>query len=120
MIPPTVDQTEGVWIIRTNDRGYYYIQEVFSKEASLSQSRVIVCLLLKGGGTTENGTAGNLCEQPGDSLLSIPHPLPSYRAACRHDPERWLTRTLRDKLCNNNKYQRVMASYEANTAIRHS
>jgi hypothetical protein len=29
MIIPTLDQTEGIWINRTPDQGYHYVQEVF-------------------------------------------------------------------------------------------
>jgi hypothetical protein len=32
MIIPTLDQTEGIWIGRTSDQGYYYVQEVFHGE----------------------------------------------------------------------------------------
>jgi len=32
MALPTLDQTEGIWIERTNHQGDHYIQTVFSKE----------------------------------------------------------------------------------------
>jgi len=32
MIIPTLDQTEGIWINRTPDQGYHYVQEVFDGE----------------------------------------------------------------------------------------
>ena len=37
MLLPTMDQTEGVWIARTNDQGYHFIQEVFPKETEMDQ-----------------------------------------------------------------------------------
>lgn len=32
MAIPTLDQTEGIWIERTADSGYHYIQDVFPEE----------------------------------------------------------------------------------------
>ncbi|GLV58931.1 hypothetical protein KDH_57590 [Dictyobacter sp. S3.2.2.5] len=29
MVIPTLDQTEGIWMARTEEGGYYYIQDVF-------------------------------------------------------------------------------------------
>lgn len=29
MAIPTLDQTEGIWISRTNGQGYHYVQDVF-------------------------------------------------------------------------------------------
>lgn len=46
MIPPTVDQTEGVWIIRTNDQDYHYIQEVFPKDIEIDRMHRANCRLL--------------------------------------------------------------------------
>jgi len=37
MIMPTLDQTEGIWIGRTPDQGYHYVQEVFHREAANEQ-----------------------------------------------------------------------------------
>ena len=36
MTLPTLDQTEGIWMGRTENQGYHYIQEVFSN-ASLRE-----------------------------------------------------------------------------------
>jgi hypothetical protein len=32
MIRPTMDQTEGIWIARTNDEGYHSLEEVFPQD----------------------------------------------------------------------------------------
>lgn len=34
---PTLDQTEGIWINRTSDHGYHYVQEVFAGKTSGEQ-----------------------------------------------------------------------------------
>jgi hypothetical protein len=46
MILPTLDQTEGIWITRTNDQGYHSIQEVFPKETEIDQAHRANCRLL--------------------------------------------------------------------------
>jgi len=37
MIIPTLDQTEGIWIGRTSDQGYHYVQEVFHGKSPSEQ-----------------------------------------------------------------------------------
>jgi hypothetical protein len=46
MTLPTVDQTEGVWIARTNDQGYHTIQEIFPKETVIERAHRANCLVL--------------------------------------------------------------------------
>lgn len=46
MLLPTVDQTEGVWIVRTGDQGHHYIQEVFPRETAIEQAHRTNCLML--------------------------------------------------------------------------
>lgn len=46
MIRPTVDQTEGIWITRTNDQGYHSVQEVFPKETEIDEAHRANCRLL--------------------------------------------------------------------------
>jgi|GEM_PF-1544899 len=40
---PTVDQTEGIWIERTNNQGNHYIQAVFFKEGHADQMHQSNC-----------------------------------------------------------------------------
>ncbi|HEU5378010.1 MAG TPA: hypothetical protein VFV38_21525 [Ktedonobacteraceae bacterium] len=46
MLLPTVDQTEGVWITRTNDQGYYFIQDVFPADTAIDRAHRSNCRLL--------------------------------------------------------------------------
>lgn len=43
MLLPTMDQTEGIWIARTNDQGYHFIQEVFPKKTEIDQAHRANC-----------------------------------------------------------------------------
>ncbi len=40
---PTVDQTEGIWIERTNNQGNHYIQAIFFKEGRTDQMHQSNC-----------------------------------------------------------------------------
>jgi len=53
MILPTVDQTEGVWITRTNDQGYYYIHDLFPADTALDRAHRSNCRLLIQRGTLQ-------------------------------------------------------------------
>lgn len=53
MIMPTLDQTEGVWIERTNNQGYHYIQEVFSRNTPSEQAHKANCSMLIRRGTLQ-------------------------------------------------------------------
>jgi hypothetical protein len=53
MILPTVDQTEGVWITRTNDQGYHFIHEVFPTDAGIDRAHRSNCRLLIQKGTLQ-------------------------------------------------------------------
>jgi hypothetical protein len=46
MIIPTLDQTEGVWIERTSNQGYHYIQEIFYRDTPAEQAHRANCRLL--------------------------------------------------------------------------
>lgn len=46
MLPPTIDQTEGVWITRTNDQGYHLIQAVFPRNTDVDRVHRSNCRLL--------------------------------------------------------------------------
>jgi hypothetical protein len=46
MILPTIDQTEGVWIARTSDQGYHYVQDVFPKNVEIERAHRENCRLL--------------------------------------------------------------------------
>lgn len=46
MTIPTVDQTEGIWIARTNNQGYHYIQAVFPKKDHSDQEHLSNCRAL--------------------------------------------------------------------------
>lgn len=50
MAIPTVDQTEGIWIDRTNNQGNHYVQTVFSREGHSDQAHRSNCnkLILRG------------------------------------------------------------------------
>lgn len=71
MIIPTVDQTEGVWIERTNNQGSHYIQIIFSRESHSDQAHRSNCRKLIQRGSL----------QPEDN----DHLLPAQR---EWDPER--------------------------------
>ena len=43
LLIPTVDQTEGVWIERTNNQGNHFIQAIFSKENHSDQAHRSNC-----------------------------------------------------------------------------
>jgi len=46
MAIPTLDQTEGVWMNRTNNCGYHYVNEVFSKDTASERFHRANCSLL--------------------------------------------------------------------------
>lgn len=46
MLPPTIDQTEGIWITRTNDQGYHFIQVVFPGDTAVDRVHRSNCRLL--------------------------------------------------------------------------
>jgi hypothetical protein len=43
---PTLDQTEGIWIERTSNQGYHYIQEIFSRNTPSEEAHRANCRLL--------------------------------------------------------------------------
>jgi hypothetical protein len=53
MIIPTLDQTEGIWIARTNGHGYHYVQEIFSEEIAGERHHRANCYLLITRGSLE-------------------------------------------------------------------
>jgi hypothetical protein len=46
MALPTLDQTEGIWIDRTKNQGYHYIQVIFPKDTYAEQAHRANCLFL--------------------------------------------------------------------------
>ncbi|QBD81532.1 hypothetical protein EPA93_38415 [Ktedonosporobacter rubrisoli] len=53
MAVPTLDQTEGVWITRTDDHGFHFVQEVFSEETSSGRFHRSNCSRLIARGSLE-------------------------------------------------------------------
>ncbi len=53
MTLPTLDQTEGVWISRTNSQGYHYIQDIFSSNTSRDQYHLANCRRLISRGSLQ-------------------------------------------------------------------
>jgi hypothetical protein len=53
MIMPTLDQTEGVWIERTNNQGYHYVQEIFFRNTPSEQAHRANCRVLIRRGTLQ-------------------------------------------------------------------
>ncbi len=46
MTMPNPDQTEGIWILRTSDRGFHYVQDVFPGNTPHEQWHRTNCQLL--------------------------------------------------------------------------
>jgi hypothetical protein len=46
MTVPNLDQTEGIWIIRTADQGFHYVQDVFPGDTPREQWHQANCQLL--------------------------------------------------------------------------
>ena len=53
MALPTLDQTEGIWITRTENNGYHYVQEVFKGEMPRERFHRANCQLLIRRGSLE-------------------------------------------------------------------
>lgn len=60
MVIPTVDQTEGIWIKRTNNEGDHYIQVVFPKKDHNDQEHRSNCLALIQRGSLQPEFADHL------------------------------------------------------------
>lgn len=60
MIIPTLDQTEGVWIERTSDQGYHYIQEIFPRDTPSEQAHRANCRLLIRRGSLQPETTDHV------------------------------------------------------------
>lgn len=43
MVLPTMDQTEGIWIIRSGEQGYHFIQEIFPKATEIDSAHRVNC-----------------------------------------------------------------------------
>lgn len=63
MTMPNLDQTEGVWIIRTADQGYHYVQDVFPANTPREQWHQENCRVLIARGNLQperkDGDAGS-------------------------------------------------------------
>lgn len=57
---PTLDQTEGIWIERTNNQGNHHIQGIFPKENSLDQAHRANCRMLIQRGSLQPEHADHL------------------------------------------------------------
>ena len=57
MMIPTLDQTEGIWIGRTSEYGYHYIQDVFPGDTLADQWHRANCqtLIAQGHLQAEDG-----------------------------------------------------------------
>ena len=53
MSTPTLDQTEGIWIGRTEDQGYHYVQDIFSNDAPRELLHQANCRMLIRRGSLE-------------------------------------------------------------------
>lgn len=60
MAIPTIDQTEGIWIQRTNNQGEHYIQAIFSKENPADQAHRSNCSKLIQRGSLQPEYADHL------------------------------------------------------------
>lgn len=59
MILPTLDQTEGVWIERTNNQGYHSIQAVFPLDTPTERAHRANCHLLLQRGSLQAEPTGH-------------------------------------------------------------
>jgi hypothetical protein len=53
MIIPTLDQTEGVWLERTSNQGYHYVNAVFPKDTPSERAHRANCHFLLQRGTLQ-------------------------------------------------------------------
>ncbi|GCE30208.1 hypothetical protein KDA_56920 [Dictyobacter alpinus] len=63
MTLPTLDQTEGIWIGRTQDQGYHYIQDIFPNNIQRERYHQDNCFALI--------TRGSLQPEQPDGLTPI-------------------------------------------------
>lgn len=75
MVLPTLDQTEGIWIRRTNGQGYHYVQEVFPGNTFREKSHRDNCRWLI--------QRGSLVPEHKDSLLPDQRAWEETRRYCR-------------------------------------
>jgi len=66
MILPTIDQTEGVWITRTNDQGYHSIHDVFPADTDIDRAHRSNCRLLIQRGTLQPEHGNRLSQGVGN------------------------------------------------------
>ncbi|MBV9229977.1 MAG: hypothetical protein JOZ18_11740 [Chloroflexi bacterium] len=57
---PTLDQTEGIWIGRTDDHGYHYVHQVFPGDTPREQFHRANCRMLITRGSLEPETRDGL------------------------------------------------------------
>lgn len=60
MAIPTVDQTEGIWIERTSNRGNHYVQSIFPQENHSDQAHRTNCRKLIRRGSLQPEQADHL------------------------------------------------------------
>ncbi|HZR40819.1 MAG TPA: hypothetical protein VFB12_11915 [Ktedonobacteraceae bacterium] len=60
MTLPTLDQTEGIWIGRTDNQGYHYVQSVFSSDTPRELYHQANCRVLITRGSLQPETPDGL------------------------------------------------------------
>ena len=68
MTMPNPDQTEGIWILRTSDRGYHYVQDVFPGNTSHEQWHRTNCQLHIALGYLQPARVDDCAVTPGEML----------------------------------------------------
>jgi hypothetical protein len=53
MTLPNLNQTEGVWLQRTSEQGYHYVQDVFSDDSPREQRHQDNCRMLIARGSLQ-------------------------------------------------------------------
>jgi hypothetical protein len=60
MTLPNLDQTEGIWIERTHNQGFHYIQDIFSSDTPRERYHQDNCRLLISRGSLQPETPDGL------------------------------------------------------------
>ena len=66
MTMPTPDQTEGIWIGRTEEQGYYYVQDVFPGDTPRDAWHRANCRLLVARGLLQAERRNGRVPPPGE------------------------------------------------------
>lgn len=66
MTMPTPDQTEGIWIGRTEEQGYYYVQDVFPGDTPRDAWHRANCRILVARGHLQAERKNGRVSPPGE------------------------------------------------------